>query len=149
MANVEPLSCSFPAQAENIVLARRAIDAFMNALGVPAHRREEIRLAVSEACANAVLHAYTSGRAGRFDVSAEGDGERLLVHVRDHGAGMRPNPDSPGMGMGLPIIGALADGFEIVPREPGTEIAMTFELGREEARPSTAAPRRHAHDRRG
>ena len=135
MATAEPLTCSFPAEAENIALARRAIDAFMDGLAVPAHRREEIRLAVSEACANAVLHAYTSGCAGRFELCAEGDGERLLVHVRDHGGGMRPNPESPGIGMGLPIIGALADGFEIVPREPGTEIAMTFELGRKEAPP--------------
>jgi serine/threonine-protein kinase RsbW len=126
--NVAPLRCSFAADAANIARARHAVDAFAADCGATPERREEIKLAVSEACANAVLHAYIGCPPGSFALNAHRDGGHLVVHVRDYGTGMRPNPDSPGLGMGLPIIGAVARRFEVVPCAPGTEVVMAFDL---------------------
>ena len=84
---------------------------------------------MTEACANAVLHAYAEG-AGLFEVAAAlSAGGELVVTVRDHGTGMAPRVDSPGLGVGLPVMAAIADALEIdTPADTGTLVRMTFDL---------------------
>ena len=55
--------------------------------------------------------------------------EALTVVVSDHGRGIVPRPDSPGLGLGLPLIATLAESLELG-TGPGdeTEVRMTFEL---------------------
>jgi serine/threonine-protein kinase RsbW/stage II sporulation protein AB (anti-sigma F factor) len=51
------------------------------------------------------------------------------VTVRDHGAGLTPRVDSPGLGVGLPVMAAIADALEIdTPAGAGTIVRMTFEV---------------------
>ena len=70
--------------------------------------RLPIALAVSEACTNVVMHAYVSAAApGSLTVEASQRNGELVVAVRDEGQGMLPRPDSPGLGLGLSIIGRL------------------------------------------
>ena len=87
-----------------------------------------VALAVSEAITNAVLHGYTDRDTGFIEVAAELDGSDLVVTVTDDGGGMVPRPDSPGLGMGLPIIARLASTMDV--RSPvsggGTQLCMTF-----------------------
>ena len=53
-----------------------------------------------------------------------------MVTVRDHGTGMAPRVDSPGLGVGLPVMAAIADALEIdTPGDAGTLVRMTFDLG--------------------
>ena len=68
----------------------------------------DVALAVSEAITNAVVHAYRDESAGPVRVVACAEPRRLVVVVRDHGCGMSPNPGSPGLGLGLSVIGRLA-----------------------------------------
>jgi len=120
------------AMADNVPLVRHALRGLLEASGVSDDRVSDIALAVTEACANAVLHAYRKGRRGDFEVSARlaaGGGE-LSVLVRDHGSGMAPRVDSPGLGVGLPVMAAIADSLEIdAPPGAGTLVRMTFDLG--------------------
>jgi serine/threonine-protein kinase RsbW len=87
-------------------------------------------LAVSEAVSNVVVHSYRQGpQDGAFSVAVESDLDLLWVTVRDHGCGMRPRMDSPGAGLGLPLIGNITDSFSVTALpEGGTEICMTFPL---------------------
>ena len=42
---------------------------------------------------------------------------------------MRPRPDSPGLGLGLPLIAQMAASFEVHERDSGgTEVRMRFAL---------------------
>jgi anti-sigma regulatory factor (Ser/Thr protein kinase) len=91
-----------------------------------------VALAVSEAVANVVVHAYRNqdpgSEPGEVHVTVTVDGEELLVSVADEGMGMRPRPDSPGAGLGLPIMATLADRFEAKQQRRGTRLLLGFAL---------------------
>jgi serine/threonine-protein kinase RsbW len=60
------------------------------------------------------------------------DGE-LVVAVRDEGGGMLPRTDSPGLGLGLSIMGRLSHRLEISEHgASGTEVRMTFVVAAED-----------------
>ena len=88
-----------------------------------------MRLAVSEAVSNVVVHGYRETGGGEFTLRVEWGGEELRVIVRDEGCGMMPRADSPGAGLGLPLIATLAESFSVIaPPGGGTEVCMTFPL---------------------
>ena len=77
------------------------------------------------------VHAYRDAPApGTVSVSGEVlRVERLQVCVSDEGAGMTPRSDSPGLGLGLPLIAQVADPVDIEPGpHGGTRVTMGFAL---------------------
>jgi serine/threonine-protein kinase RsbW len=122
-----------PAVAENIPLVRHAVAGFLEGHGVAGETASDMLLAVTEACTNVVQHAYRdeegAGEADQIEVAAERGDARVTITVRDHGGGFAPRIDSPGLGLGLPVIAALTQTVEIRPMPPsGTEVVMTFAL---------------------
>jgi serine/threonine-protein kinase RsbW len=110
--------------------ARRAAQAFAAGHGLPRARLADVALAVSEAVSNVIVHAYR-GRAapGVVDLTLEARDGAVHVAIRDFGVGLVPRDDSPGLGLGLGVIGRVADRFEInAPRGGGTELRMVFVL---------------------
>jgi hypothetical protein len=85
-------------------------------------------LAVSETVTNAVIHAYAGREPGQVSVRCRADGGRLVVEVLDEGVGIGARADSPGIGQGLALVGAIARSLEIAPRTdgPGTIVRMSF-----------------------
>ena len=78
-------------------------------------------LAVTEACTNVVQHAYRdAGGADQIEVAAERSHDVVTISVRDHGGGFAPRIDSPGLGLGLPVIAALTQ--TVVEGNPGLSI---------------------------
>ena len=91
---------------------------------------DAVRLAVSEAVSNVIVHGYRSAVSGAFTVAVEWEDGELRVTVRDQGCGMQPRADSPGAGLGLPLIANLAETLSVTaPPGGGTEVSMTFALG--------------------
>jgi serine/threonine-protein kinase RsbW len=117
------------AETDNVPLVRHALRGLLEASGVTEERISDITLAVTEACANAVLHAYMDSR-GQFEAAADlSPAGELVVTVRDYGSGMAPRVDSPGLGVGLPVMAAIADALEIdTPGGSGTVVRMTFDV---------------------
>jgi serine/threonine-protein kinase RsbW len=120
----------FDAESASVPRARHAVTGFARAHGVPPALLGGVALAVSEACTNVVLHAYRKRTdPGHFSVDLALKHASLWIRVRDGGMGMRPRTDSPGLGLGLPIIASTADSFAIEPCESGgTELRMRFDL---------------------
>ena len=113
--------------------ARRAIQAYVDRDEVPTAIRASAALAVTEACTNVVLHAYLDAEEpGEVEVRARLDEQELILQVSDGGRGMKPRADSPGLGMGLPLIAQMTDHFEVLDHEdrPGVCLRMHFELRR-------------------
>jgi anti-sigma regulatory factor (Ser/Thr protein kinase) len=121
---------TFTAEAHAPALARRAAAEYAAAEGADADTLASIKLCVSEAVTNAVVHAYRDGaRPGAVEVEARRPNGCLCVYIRDQGCGMGPRTDSPGMGLGLPLISHSAAKVEFREREGGgTELVMGFEL---------------------
>lgn len=128
----------FPARAEYLLLARLALTGVARLGQADEEALADLRLAVTEAAANACRHAYANG-AGDVSVrlALTGD-DRLEVVVEDDGSGFDQNvaderlSDGSGEGgMGLAIIRAVADEVEIGPRKngrSGTHLRFTRSL---------------------
>src|SRR3954470_15733237 len=100
------LELTLPARPENVAVARHAIGGFADVLDVPDQTLADVKLAVTEACTNVVVHAYPGGE-GPAPLRAPVDGGVRRVVVVDQGRGIRPGADSPGLGLGLPLIATL------------------------------------------
>jgi serine/threonine-protein kinase RsbW len=117
-----------PAVAGQVATVRHAVLESAKAHGIGRAPCDDIALSVSEACTNVVLHAYRGAPvAGLLAVDAyRNDGEFFVV-VCDEGSGMSPRTDSPGVGLGLGLIGRLTQRVEITSNDPvGATITMVF-----------------------
>jgi serine/threonine-protein kinase RsbW len=123
------MELALPARAVNIAVVRHAFGALGEAFAVDEETLSNIRLAVTEACTNVVVHAYPGDREGLLEVSATLCEDKLEVLVRDEGPGIGPRADSPGLGLGLPLIVSLTESVQLGrDEEERTEVRMTFPL---------------------
>ena len=116
---------SFPAKADYLLLARLALAGLARSLPVGPELLADLKLAVTEACGNAVRHAYEPGtgsvtvelivRDGRLEMIVEDEGAGLAVPVEQLVAEDAPQPPPEGSdgGMGMSIIRAIVDELEI------------------------------------
>jgi anti-sigma regulatory factor (Ser/Thr protein kinase) len=89
-----------------------------------------MKVAVTEACTNVVVHAYDDGHGDLVVEAAPGE-RAVTVTVRDHGRGIGTETEQKGLGLGLPLIATLSDTFSIAGgSERGTEVRMTFAYSR-------------------
>jgi anti-sigma regulatory factor (Ser/Thr protein kinase) len=113
------------AEASRVGDLRCAVVAFAREAGFD--DTNAIALAVSEAITNVVVHAYRDCEVGDLRVVACDKPDRLVVVVRDYGSGMLPRADSPGLGLGLPLISTMADDLQIEAADgSGTLLRMHF-----------------------
>jgi serine/threonine-protein kinase RsbW len=123
-----------PARPEGVGVVRQALAGMADALDFEASVLADMKMAVTEACTNVVVHAYDS-EAGMLEVEMAAVDRGLTIVVRDHGSGIQPRvsaSETPALGLGLPLIAALSDAFELKGSAgSGTEVRMTFAYARE------------------
>jgi len=120
---------TIPAKPEYITLGRLALTGIARVRSEPLRQEVlgDLKLALTEACTNSVRHAYGHGE-GTVEIVYELYDDKLVVEVVDEGEGFEP-PAAPGSaledeelaegGLGIAIIQALADEFEIRERAQG------------------------------
>jgi serine/threonine-protein kinase RsbW len=143
-SNFTILDLTLGARPENISVARQAVGAMLSQRIEP-DKLGDVKTALTEACMNAVVHAYHGDDDGEFQVTVLLEPYRVTIEVRDWGIGIQPRPlaSSPGLRIGLPLIAALTDDFEIRSgSESGTSVKICFDLERvgEPEAPSEPAP---------
>jgi serine/threonine-protein kinase RsbW len=108
------LRLTLPATAENVMVVRQAVAGLGEALRLSGPRIADLKTVVTEACNNVVLHAYED-ESGPLEVTAEPGQGDLEIVIADEGKGFRPRATAsgPSLGLGLPLIAALSDSFEI------------------------------------
>lgn len=109
-------------------MVRHAVGGLGDVMDVDDQILSDIKLAVTEACTNVVVHAYPDGE-GPMGLRASLDADRVAIVIHDRGRGIVPRADSPGLGLGLPLIATLAESLELGTGESAeTEVRMTFAL---------------------
>jgi len=121
---------SFPADRGAPGVARQAVKDFLHANGYEPRALADVLLAVSEVVTNCVVHGYRDEPGGQVAIEASRTGDTLKLSVADHGGGMAPRTDSPGLGLGLPLVGRVAERVDITSQaDGGTLVSMWFSLG--------------------
>jgi serine/threonine-protein kinase RsbW len=122
---------TIPAKPEYITLVRLALTGLAGLRSLPDETLGDLKLAVTEAASNSVRHAYGNGD-GTVEVVYELEQDRLTVEVNDDGQGFvhpaartdRSELDEGGLG--IAIIQALADEFEVGARPGGFGSRLRF-----------------------
>jgi serine/threonine-protein kinase RsbW len=134
---------SFPADPSVLYLIRRFLAQKAAEARLSKHTTENLLLAVTEACANALRHTLTPD----IHISLQILQDRVQVEIRDQGVFRKRVPEIPpgeGGGFGVPLMLALTDEISLrqgTEQHPGTVVRLVkyeetgserFELGRRE-----------------
>src|SRR5260370_5533559 len=124
------LQRSYPAVPDAVPDARSALTAFAADVGAPPELLDDVRLAVSEALTNAVVHAYRgTSEPGSIGVIAARAVDELWILVSDSGCGLRPRQDSPRLGLRIALMMQLSPGVGLNdPSDSGTAVTPRFPL---------------------
>jgi anti-sigma regulatory factor (Ser/Thr protein kinase) len=90
----EPLRLRLDAEANSLAPMRRALRDWLGAVGANEDEAYDILVAVGEAAANAIEHAYGPAPA-HFEIDADLDGETVAITVRDEGIWRAPRGLAP------------------------------------------------------
>ena len=124
----EVLDETWPAVPTNVPMARHAVVEHLSQAHTPDPPLNDIRLAVSEAVTNVVQHAYQETDIGSVRVRVEIGPKEVEVLVEDDGTGMLPRRDSPGLGLGMPLIATLSQRFDVRTTDRGgTRLCIWFD----------------------
>lgn len=130
---------AIPARPAYLSLVRLVVDAAVASLapGVTAARLDDLKIAVTEACANAIEAQEATYEEAPVVVRCEIDDEQVTVHVTDHGRGFDPDRVealpaatdprrlSHESGLGIPLMRTLADEVTFAPATDGTTVSLT------------------------
>lgn len=122
-----------PAEPRELRHIRIRVAAWARCHALPENVLTDLQLAVGEAVANGVEHAFRDRPAGVVEVELEIRARRrgspaIGVRVLDDGA-WRPAPPSPGFrGRGLSLIEHIADRLEVSATSAGTVVCFEIPL---------------------
>jgi serine phosphatase RsbU (regulator of sigma subunit)/anti-sigma regulatory factor (Ser/Thr protein kinase) len=119
------LELELPAEPESVPIARHRLERWLLETGEGRDDVLAIKLAVSEACANAVEHAYGPERGRTFRLLAERSAGAVVVQVSDCGTWRAPRGAQ--RGLGLPMIKQLVDAVDVERTPAGTTVRMRKE----------------------
>jgi PAS domain S-box-containing protein len=132
--SAERLHLDLPTNPKALGTLRRTVGRWLEPLGASVVESNDIQVSCHEACSNAMEHGYRF-REATVDVSAEFDGEEVVLTIADSG-GWREKRDSD-RGRGLDLIRALMDSVELTPSDEGTVVRMTKRLAEPVAIPAS------------
>jgi serine/threonine-protein kinase RsbW len=134
MSGTSTVELRISARPENVALARLALAGVASVAGASHEETADLKLAVSEICTNAVLHAYGGATDGGVVLRYSVAGDVLTVEVSDSGAGFDPKNgtepvSTPRDGtLGLSIARAVTDEFAIESNGGGTRVVFSKRL---------------------
>ncbi|WP_083439527.1 ATP-binding protein [Acetobacterium bakii] len=137
---MERIKLVLPANQEYVSLARLTIASVASSMGFSIGDVEDLKVAVSEACTNAI--SYCVLPEATYELSYGVGEQELTITVTDTGVGFEPdlvklpgeNEDSLGSGFGLFMIRTLMDTVEIASKNGvGTAITMVKKLSSDDS----------------
>ncbi len=121
--------------SENIGFARMSVATFASQLEFTLAEIEEIKVAVSEAVSNCIIHGYENRSDGIVVLDLTMEDEKLIIQVEDHGiviedieTAMQPSftTSEERMGLGMVFMKSFMNEFEVISTpNQGTRVKMT------------------------
>ena len=116
-----------PPRSPYVGVVRLAISSLARGAGLDEEKVDDIKIAVSEACANAVLNNEEAGSDAPVAITWEEDAERVKIAVADRGPTVGATDtdavDTQGFStravMSYALLKSLVDGCEFEPRDGG------------------------------
>jgi serine/threonine-protein kinase RsbW len=107
------IALSLPREAVSVPLTRHTVSAALYTAGVEPTCVDEVEVALSEACTNAVRHAVAGVT---YEVMVNISDEQVMIEVVDSGSGFGQRENTPGLpdhaaenGRGMALMTALSD----------------------------------------
>lgn len=131
MSSTKTIKLEIPTSAQYVSVARKAVEAIAFGMGLPGEVADDLKLAVGEACTNAVKYSVLDGRSVRVLYHVMPD--KLEIEVKNVGTEFRPEdrrqkPSGehlPIGGLGLNVIEAVMDEVNITSKNGETVLKMT------------------------
>jgi anti-sigma regulatory factor (Ser/Thr protein kinase) len=123
----DPLVVRLPAEVDSIPLLRRVLGRWLDEAGASTAEAEDVSLACSEACANAIEHAYAPMPESIEVEATVSDAGEVVILVRDSGSWRAPRGTN--RGRGLELMQGLTDSLEVVRDSDGTTVRLVRRLG--------------------
>jgi serine/threonine-protein kinase RsbW len=126
------ISLRLPVRSETVRVGRRAAAQFAEEVGCGDETLWKVRVAVSEAITNVVLHAHPQPPAEGEPVphlvlAAEAGVGSCTISISDDGIGLQARSDSPGLGLGLGLIARSCEELSFdAGSDGGTTVRMRF-----------------------
>lgn len=130
------MSLEFSSRSENEAFARVAVAAFVAQLDPTLEELTDLKTVISEAVTNSIIHGYDNNPEGIVTITAEIEGDQIMLTVSDRGHGIEDvelarqplftsKPDMERSGMGFTIMENFMDEFEVTTElGAGTTIRM-------------------------
>ncbi|WP_238010779.1 ATP-binding protein [Dactylosporangium sp. AC04546] len=124
-------SLDLPRDAAMVGVTRRTLDGALAGAGVTRDCRDDIQLALTEACGNVVSHASL---ASQYHIDVTVDADECVIEVTDDGGGFNPGSVRPAgelseSGRGLQVVAALVERLDVVSvEETGTLVRFSKHL---------------------
>lgn len=99
-----------PADAEYLSICRLALSGVAQELPITDGTLEDLKLVLSEVCANAIQHGYPGDAQGSVTVTLRTSADRLVVDVEDRGKGLDEHASD---GVGFRLLRRLCSGYQI------------------------------------
>ena len=128
------MEIAIPPGSAYVGIVRLAVGSLARSAGFDEERVDEVRIAVSEACTNAVLTNEEAGSSDPITIAWHEDDDRVVVEVGDRGASPEPDQgmaDSQGfssrMMMSVALLREMVDDLSFDAREGGgTSTRLVF-----------------------
>lgn len=125
-AKINRFSLNIPSRTDNLEIIREFVVGIARRYGFKDDAIGEIELAVDEACANVIKHAYHYDDKRHIDITVETNTSKIAITISDQGSGFDPDHlESPEQrlrkhargGLGIALIRRVMDevSFKINP----------------------------------
>ncbi len=131
----------FKSVSQNEGFARVVVGAFAAQINPTLEELSDIKMAVSEAVTNSIIHGYGNAPGGVVEIRARLSGKDLYLEISDEGKGMKARepfytscPEMDRSGMGFTVMETFMDTMEVQSGlGQGTTVRMTKRVAAEQS----------------
>ena len=139
IGRVEFVHRSWPADPAQLSVIRHELARWLAPLSLSEEETADVVLAVDEAAANAVCHAYGPGESGAVDLTMWTEPDTLCIEVVDHGHWRPPAEEPVEGGRGIGLMSTMAEAVLIQYDGRGSRVLLRHRVPDAEAEVGAAA----------